>query len=185
MVEVLVGLFIAVCLAAAIAPVSLALQKAGEDETDGMIWFLQARVAIARFEKDMRLASGAGCPFPSVSMVLQASPTQVIILRRTGDESPPIIVEWEIVNGSLMRRWGRCPDVAPTIFPHSLYVDHKTMLEDVSNASRLSYWANGSVFDSVPPDDLAQIEEVTIELRGSVAGRAKDVVVESKARVGR
>ncbi len=47
------------------------------------------------------------------------------------------------MNGALMRRWGVCPSVRPAVFKHTLYLDHKTMLENVAPESRFEYVVGG------------------------------------------
>ena len=57
LVELMVGLSIAVCLAAALVSVWLSYQNKGDGEADSTVWYLQARVAAARFERDLRLVA--------------------------------------------------------------------------------------------------------------------------------
>ena len=83
--------------------------------------------------------AGGGCLFPTSGALLEASASQVVLLQRAADGSGPVIVEWEIVRGALMRRWGSCPVATSGHVPHSLYKDHKTMLEDVGTGSSFTY----------------------------------------------
>jgi type II secretory pathway pseudopilin PulG len=142
-IELILGLALTVCLAVAVAPLWLSLQGTGVREGDQTVRLLQARVAAARFERDLRLASAAGCPFSLSAPILEASPSQVVFVERPTAGAALILVEWEIVDGTLMRRRGACPVARPVIFSHSLFVDHKTMLEGVRPGSVLG--ANASV----------------------------------------
>ena len=186
LVELLVGLSIAICLATAIAPVWLSFQRTGEGQTDSTIWFLQARVAIARFERDLRLAGAAGCRFPVAGPVLEASASQVVLLERDAEGMPPIVVEWEIVNGALMRRWRPCPQAEPDIFAHSAYSDNKTMLDGVSSPSCIKYLIGGrQVAAPAAEADLASIEAVVLDLAGTATPKGPTVRESTTTWVGR
>ena len=164
LIELLVGLALALCIAAAAAPLWLSLERTGSRETDKTVQSLQGRVAVARLERDLRLASAAGCPFSVTVPVLEASPSQVVFLERTGEDDAPILVEWEITNRALMRRWGFCPEVRPTDFRHSLFRDHKTMLEDIDPESSFAYVLGDAVLPGpIPAEDLDAIEAVILD----------------------
>jgi hypothetical protein len=185
-IELILGLALTVCLAVAVAPLWLSLQGTGVREGDQTVRLLQARVAAARFERDLRLASAAGCPFSLSAPILEASPSQVVFLERPTAGAPLILVEWEIVNGALMRRRGACPAARPAVFTHSLFVDHKTMLEGVKPGSVLAYLA-GEV--GVDPSrgvvDLAPVDGVVLELQTSAERANSAVHVTARGRVGR
>jgi Tfp pilus assembly protein PilW len=124
LIEILLGLSIALSLALAVAPVWVSFQSLGVREGDETIWALQGHVAGARLERDLRLAGSRHCPFSTAGMILQATASQVVLLVASSDESAPLLVEWELVNGSLMRRWGTCPSILPSTFGHYLYSDN-------------------------------------------------------------
>jgi hypothetical protein len=185
-IELLLGLALTVCLAVAVAPLWLSLQRTGVREGDQTVRQLQARVAVARFEHDLRLASAAGCPFFLSVPILEASPTQIVLLERQTTETAPALVEWEIVNGTLMRRRGACPAARPLVFSHSLFVDHKTMLEGVEPGSALAYLVGGvSVDSSQGVVDLTLIDGVVLELKTTVENASASVHTSAQARVGR
>jgi Tfp pilus assembly protein PilW len=54
-VELLVGLALALCLATAAAPLWLSLESAGVQEAERTVQWLQGRVALARLERDLWL----------------------------------------------------------------------------------------------------------------------------------
>ncbi len=84
LIELMVGLALAAGLAVAASCVWLSLATAGANEGDLTVKSLQGRVAVARFERDLRLASADGCPFASNAAVLEASASQVVFLLRSG-----------------------------------------------------------------------------------------------------
>jgi type II secretory pathway pseudopilin PulG len=185
-IELILGLALTLCLALAVAPLWLSIQAAGAREGDQTVRLLQARVAVARFERDLRLASAAGCPFSLSGPVLAASGSQVVFLERGTAGTPPILVEWEIVNGALMRRRGVCPLERPAAFSHSLYVDNKTMLEGVKPGSVLSYFAGGVAIDpSAGVVDLSAVDTVVVELQTAADGAIPPVRVTARGLVGR
>ena len=117
---------------------------------------------------------------------MQAGPFQLVLLERT-EEGVPILVEWEIVGRALMRRWGPCPTTAPTTFVHSLYLDHKTMLERVDPArSRFVYEVAGSMMVApIPGADLPQVDAVKLELCSRDEGPVAPTEMVAEGGVGR
>jgi len=186
LIELLIGLAIALALAVAIAPLWLSLEKAGAGEADCTIGLLQGRVAGARFERDLRLAGAAGCLFPTTCPILQASPSQVVFLERGTEGAAPTIIEWEITQGSLMRRVGRCPASRPSAFAHSLYDDNKTMLEQLQPRSSLAYVVDGvRVSGPVTVGDLVLIDSVELNIAANPAQGPGEVEICASARVAR
>ena len=186
MVELLVGLALALCLAAAAAPLWLSLESTGVREGDRTVQWLQGRVAVARLERDLRLASAGGCPFAVSGPLLEAAADQVVFLERARPGAAPILVEWELVGGALMRRWGDCPATRPSSHRHSLFKDHKTMLEGVRPGSAFSYVIEGvETLEPAGGNDLVSVEAVVLTLRTDVAGELGSVRVATTARVGR
>lgn len=164
-VELLLGLALSVALAAAAAPVLLSLERTGIENTDQTVWLVQQRVVAARFERDLRLACAQACPFNAAGAILEASESQVVFVRGSVDGSSALVVEWEVVNGSLMRRWGLCPEVCPATFAHSLYVDHKTMIEDLGSGSSFAYEVRGGIASaSIGHGDLGLVRTVRLRL---------------------
>jgi hypothetical protein len=166
LIELLMGLSLALCLALGVAPLWVSSQSLGVREGDETIWAHQARVAGARFERDLRLTGSQHCPFATGATVLQATPLQVVLLVATSESTAALLVEWELVSGSLMRRWGACPANRPSTFSHSLYADNKTMLENVDmTRSLFTYLVAGSASGaSLLAADLPLVDAVTVEL---------------------
>jgi hypothetical protein len=186
LIELILGLALTACLAVAVAPLWLSLQTTGVREGDQTVRMLQARVAVARFERDLRLASAADCPFSLSAPILEASPSQVVGGGRLPAAAAPVLVEWEIVNGTLMRRRGACPVARPPAFSHSLFVDHKTMLEGVEPGSSLAYLVGSVLIDrSVGVVDLTLIDRVVLELQTTAEDATAPVHVTARGRVGR
>jgi len=185
-VELLVGLALALCLAAAAAPLWLSLERAGTREGDRTVQWLQGRVAVARLERDLRLASGVGCRFPVNGPLLEATADQAVFLERTQPGESPILVEWELAGGALMRRWGDCPATRPSWYRHSLFRDHKTMLEGVRPGSAFSYVVDGvETPGPVIGAGLWSVDAVVLTVRADVEGERGLVRVATIARVGR
>jgi Tfp pilus assembly protein PilW len=187
LIELLLGLSLALCLALGVAPVWVSFQSIGVREGDETIWALQGRVAVARFERDLRLIGLQRCPFATAAAVLQATSSQMVLLVSTSDSTPPLLVEWELVNGALMRRWGACPAIRPSVFNHSLYADSKTMLENVDTArSALSYVvADCAAVAPVAAADLPLVDVVAIDLSALAQGTMAPAHVLALGRVGR
>lgn len=165
LVELLVGLALASLLIAATAPLWVSLQRAGVEETDRTVFLLQQRVAAARLERDLRLAGARGCLFTTAGPVLEASASQIVLLVGSSADGPPILVEWEITRGALMRRWGPCPGCRPAEFTHSLYRDNKTVLEGLSGDSAFTYVVDGVAVDGpVTGGELAAVQAAVLSM---------------------
>ena len=186
LIELLLGLVLSLCLALGLAPVWVSFQAVASTQGDRTVWIAQARVATARLERDVRVAGFTTCPFSNSSIVLQAGSSQVVFLTRPEGSPAPVLVEWEVVNGSLMRRWGVCPALRPAAFPHSLYSDNKTMLENVNTAaSSFSYRVAGRDVGLPGSADLSSIDEVSISVAQKAASAGGAPVVRAAALVGR
>lgn len=184
--ELLVGMALTVVLFLGVSPLVVTIQKTGVREGDRTIAVLQGRVAEARLEKDLRLASAGGSAFPTDGPVLQATARQVVFLGHIDRLSALSIVEWEIVDGNLMRRWGPSPKSRPASFSHSLYVDNKSMLEGLAGDACFTYVVNGAVVEgTVPTDDLSFVDEVAIRGKGSDTAGVWPLAISGTARVGR
>ncbi|MCX8032900.1 MAG: prepilin-type N-terminal cleavage/methylation domain-containing protein [Thermoleophilia bacterium] len=186
LIELLIGLVVTVVLVGAAGLLFLAVTKRASAESDAMVGYLQGRVAVARLERDLRLATAHGCRFATAGPILEAGPSQLVFLRREANSETPIIVEWEIASGSLMRRWGLCPSFRPKTFAHSLYRDNKTMLHDVAQPSRLAYvLEDGSTREQVLQSAMSLIRAVTLHLRMTDNDLVALVSVATEAPVGR
>ena len=186
LIELVCGLTLAVILALAVAPLWVSLQTGSAREGDQTVRLLQERVAASRFERDLRLASAAGCPFDLSAPIVEAKRSRVVLVTQARSGSAPIVVEWEIVNGSLMRRWGACPPTRAAALAGTAYRDNKTMLEGVQSGSLFTYIVGGDVAAAPATDaELASIEGVVLDLRAKSEGARASVRVVSTARVGR
>jgi YD repeat-containing protein len=184
--EILLGIALALVLALGLAPVWLSFETLAAREGDATVWESQGRVAVARLEKDARLAGFDECSFTAAGAVLQATPSQVVLLVRNPGSSAPLLVEWEIVNGALMRRWGPCPSLKPAVFPHSLYVDSKTMLDDLDDGtSRFGYNLAGRVVGEVDAADLQSVDGLSLGIVRQNRGPGVAASLSSVAQVGR
>ena len=184
--ELMLGLTLGILLMLAVAPLWLSLQMSGAREADRVIKVLQARVAVARLERDLRLATAGGCPFSTIEAVLEATPAQVVFLRRDADDGDLTIVEWEVSSGRLMRRWGWCPASRPATYENGLYIDHKTMLEEVNDGSGFCYSVRGQVRQGpIPAQELSLIDAVTMRLGVRADNGTWSSGLSTTARVGR
>jgi hypothetical protein len=175
-IELIIGLSLLLCLALAGLALWEGLDRTGAAASDGMIRLIQGRVAVARLSRDLRLASGQGCPFKTSGPLLEAERNQVVLLSKVSETGPLLLVEWEIVGGSLMRRKGDCPLRRPGTFPHSLFSDSKTMLEGLLPGGRFHFFASGiEIGAPVAAADLAKVDEVFLEATAGV-GRTGPVV---------
>lgn len=186
-IELLIALALGLSLALGVAPLWTSFQALGGRETDKTIWALQGRVAAARLERDLRSATAEGCPFVVGGPVLQATASQVVMLVRKADSMAPILVEWELVAGSLMRRWGPCPAVRPLTYPHSLYSDSKTMLEGIASAaSAFGYDAAGTrVPAPIDSHDLMLVDGISLLVASGSAVPGAGERIRIATRVGR
>jgi prepilin-type N-terminal cleavage/methylation domain-containing protein len=185
-IELLLGLTLAVVLALAIMPLTVGLEGLGTREADRTIAVLQGRVAAARLERDLRLATAGGSPFPVDSAILQATPWQIVFLGSADDDTKLDLVEWEFTEGRLMRRWGECPEELPEGFAHSLFRDSKTVLEGLHEGEPLSYVVNGGTAKGpIAQQDLCRVEAVVLRVEGEDAAGVWPQGLLTVARVGR
>ena len=186
LIEVVLGLSLALCLALGLAPVWVSFQALGTEEGDDTVWALQGKVATARFEQDVRQSGLQSCGFPVEGAVLQATASQLVMLVNSADSPSPALVEWELTGGALMRRWGACPARLPFTFAHSLFSDSKTMLENVDTGrSILSYRIAGRDAEVVAATDLPLVDGVSVLLVERDSGPAGAASVAAAAEVGR
>jgi hypothetical protein len=164
--ELLVGTSLALMLILAVAPLATAMQAGGTREADRTIAVMQGRVAVARLERDLRMATAGNSNFAVEGPILEASSKQVVFLGVTGGSSGLCLIEWEVVGSTLMRRWTPCPATKPMSYSHALYVDNKSMLEGLAGDTRFVYLANGVMKSgNLRSCELASVQGLT--LRGS------------------
>lgn len=185
MLELLLGLSLTLVLTAALFGLATSWQTRGVREADRMFMVLQSRVAAARLEKDLRMASAAGCKFTTLGPVLEATPRQVVFFSGGDRQSEPLLVEWEIDGSRLMRRWGPCPGIRPAEYSHTLYVDNKTMLDGLDEEAQLSYLVGGDiVHEGVSPERLPYVAGVVLIAAGEDAYGTFEEGIWVRARVG-
>jgi hypothetical protein len=183
--ELLVGLTLTVLLALGVAPLLISLQAAEVRETDRTVAVLQGRVAAARLEKDLRTATAGGSSFAIDGPIVAATSQQVVFLGCAGGRPGLSIIEWEIIGSTLMRRWGPCPRLRPTAFAHTLYVDHKSMMEGLASDARFSYAVTGTaVTADVAANDLECVQAVLLRGSGRDADGDWPSAICTVARVG-
>jgi prepilin-type N-terminal cleavage/methylation domain-containing protein len=186
LVELVVGLALLLVIACAALALWTGLERAGTSDGDRMVLLLQSRVAAARLERELRLATAQGCLFTVGGPVLEARPNQVVLLTRVEQVAGPVLIEWEVVNGNLMRRRGACPAIRPLLFSHSLYSDNKTMLEGMTSATCFRYFVGGLEIQApVAAADLAFIDEVRLVGAAATRGGAARIAVAGGCLVGR
>lgn len=186
LVEVLVGALLTLALFALMFPVWERLQQIAGDETEHAVAVAQTRVAVARFERDMRCASAVDTTGAECRAVLDATPSRLVLVSRPGREAAPELIEWEITGSSLMRRRGPWPGSLPGDFPKNLFTDHKTMLERVETASFSYDGAGFSGVSRVPAERAGDVRRVTLSLRLQPSGdRTRPVELHAHAAVAR
>ncbi|MCL5736202.1 MAG: hypothetical protein M1274_11540 [Actinobacteria bacterium] len=181
-IELLIGLSLTLCIALAGLALWESLDRTGTAASDGMIRLLQGRVAVTRLSRDLRLASGQGCQFKTSGPLLEAKSNQIVVLSKASESGLSLMVEWELVQGNLMRRKGDCPLSRPGAFTHSLFSDHKTMLEGLKTGSRFRFFASGIEEQApVAVADLGRIDEIRLEAVAGArqSGPAVDVAATS------
>lgn len=172
LVELLVGLALVLCVSLAALALWRSVESTGVSNGDRMLRIVQGRVALARLERDVRLATAQTCPFASAGCILEATKDQVVFLTRSNSTGELQLVEWELAGRNLMRRRGPCPNSLPSGFSHALYADNKTMLESVSESSRFRYFVRGN--EVLPPVDgcaLFEVDEIELAARTFAADR--------------
>lgn len=185
-VEVLVALALVLVISLGVFALWGTIERSGVESGDRMVTLIQGRVAVARLERDLRLASAQDAPFSTDGAVLDATPTQVVFLMRDDAASLPSLVEWELTGANLMRRKGACPAARPVAFAHNLYSDNKTMLEGLASGSELQYFIGGREVE--PPLVAAQlslVDEVRLRASTAPAGATRVAVVNGGCKVGR
>lgn len=134
LMEMLVGLAMGVAVILAFTPVWLGLERREAAWNDRLITLLQSRVAAARLERDLRLASTLDCSGLVGGPLLQCTPGAVVVVTREGASAGPEIVKWEFVDGVLMRRRLAWPGFVPDPLKNGVFLDNKTMLEGLAEA---------------------------------------------------
>lgn len=185
LLEVMLSISLALSLAVAVAPLWISLQQKGIGEADRAVQLLQGRVAAARFERDLRLCTAQGCTFATSGALLEADSSHLVFVTRGNAENAPILVEWEITHGSLMRRRGVCPANLPLSISNALFVDHKTMLERVQAGSKFTYWTESANVQPETAADLAAVDRVVLSVQSKGVSSAELVQMSITGWVGR
>ena len=188
LLDLLMGMTLTLVLAAAVAPVWLSLQAQAVASGDHVVSLLQSRVAVARWERDVRLATAEGPGHSGCSPLLEADGAHVVMLTGSGKDGARELVEWEIVDGSMMRRRVEWPGLPPAHVTHSLFTDHKTMLEGLQGIAGFTYFAGGrKLSETLGETDLAAVDTICLEIEVRAQGprRGGAVPVTASAEVGR
>ncbi|NLE73901.1 MAG: hypothetical protein GX604_04630 [Actinobacteria bacterium] len=169
LMEALVGLVVAVVLVVAVSGVWVGLERRGATWNDRVVLMLQSRVAEARLERDLRLATAEGCAGVGSGPIVAATPTEIILVSRCATNGDMELVEWELTGGSLMRRRIPWPGQLPRPLNHAAFTDHKTMLDGVVAAPGFRYLCGTQELPSpVTAEDRALID--TVEVRSRLTG---------------
>ena len=187
LLELLLGLGLTLLLAAGLVPAWASFQNRATGASDHVVGVVAARVALARLERDLRLASAAGSSTLAGAPLLEATPTELVVLTRDLGGAAFEIVEWEAVGGRLMRRRAVWTGSVPVDFSHGLYRDHKTVLEGLPSEGALFSYRLGA-FDAGAPIAPADLPLVTaVAVRGSVrpAPAAGSIALDRILIVGR
>jgi hypothetical protein len=158
------GLMLSLILAAALLSLWIGSVRFGTGASDRIIWDVQARVAVARFERDLHSATARKGPDVACNPVLEAMSASVTLLSDPRCTGVPEVIQWEVAGDTLMRR--RAPllvsEDGATALPVR-FVDHKTMLEGVPRGTSFRYVVAGSgQVESVPQEDRWRVESVML-----------------------
>jgi hypothetical protein len=138
-----------------------------------------------RCAAQQRQCGSLGVAYSVEGPILSALPGEVDLLLPGDADTPSRIVEWEVVSGKLMRRWGPTTMTRPDEISHSLFVDNKSMLEGLGECAFTYRLADGRTVSTASGDELGRVEAVVL------TGRVVDVrsrlssTVRSEASVGR
>ena len=165
------GLVLSLMLALAIAPLWTTAEKVTVEGGDRVVATFQARTMVARLERDLRLASALGGGDLECAPVVEADGHHLVVVTRSAADATPEIVEWELVGGSLMRRRGPWAGVPAGGVSHSLFTDHKTMLEGLAPGGSFAYLSGTRALadDATPERDA--ITDVVVQGAVIVGGR--------------
>jgi prepilin-type N-terminal cleavage/methylation domain-containing protein len=172
LIELLVGLVLSLMLALAIAPLWTTASKVTVEGADRVVATFQARTAVARLERDLRLASALGGVGLECAPVVEADEHHLVVVTRSAANATPELVEWELVGGSLMRRRGPWAGIPAGGVSHSLFNDHKTMLEGLAAGGSFAYFSGVQALadDATPERDA--ITDLVIQGAAIVGARA-------------
>jgi len=181
LMEALVGLVVAVLLVVALSGVWVGLERRGAAWNDRMVLLMQSRVAAARLERDLRLATAEGCAGVENGLIVAARPTEIIFVSRCAADGGLELVEWELIGGSLMRRRLPWPGELPVPLGHAAFSDHKTMLDGVVAAPGFRYFSGAHELPTLVPSEFRALID-TVEVRTRLTG---DIDAVWHAEVGR
>jgi prepilin-type N-terminal cleavage/methylation domain-containing protein len=173
LIELLVGLVLSLMLALAIAPLWTTASKLTVEGADRVMATFQARTAVARLERDLRLASALGGVGLECAPVVEADEHHLVVVTRSAANATPELVEWELVGGSLMRRRGPWAGIPAGGVSHSLFNDHKTMLEGLAAGGSFAYLSGARVLAGNATPERDAITEVVIQGAAIVGARAE------------
>lgn len=172
LIEVLVGMVLSLMLALAIAPLWVSAEKVTVEGGDRVLATFQARTMVARLERDLRMASALGGGGLDCAALVEADRHHLVVVTRSSSDATPELVEWELVGGSLMRRRGPWVGVPAEGVSHSLFNDHKTMLEGLGPDASFAYLSGTRALAEDATPECAAITDVVIEGSVVVGARA-------------
>jgi hypothetical protein len=171
LMEILVGLCLSLLLSAALVPLWSSALRRATGAADRVLCQVATHVATTRLERDLRFASAVGCLDLACGALLEATPTELVVLTRSMDGADRELVEWEITDGRIMRRRAPWTGTIPASFGHALYRDSKTVVEGAVSGTAFLYRAGETAFaGSVAGDELARV--TAVRLGGSVTASA-------------
>ncbi len=173
LIELLVGLVLSLILALAIAPLWTTASKVTVEGADRVVATFQARTAVTRLERDLRLASALGGGGLECAPVVEADGRHLVVVTRSAANATPELVEWELVGGSLMRRRGPWVGIPAGGVSHSLFNDHKTMLEGLAAGGSFAYLSGARALAGNATPERDAITEVVIQGAAIVGARAE------------
>lgn len=174
LIELLVGMVLSLMLALAIAPLWVSAEKVTVEGGDRVLVTFQARTMVARLERDLRLAGALGGGGLECAPVVEADGHHLVVVTRSSSDATPELVEWEVVGASLMRRRGPWVGVPSGGVSHSLFTDHKTMLEGLATGASFAYLSGTR---SLADDSTAERDAITdVVIQGAlIVGGRPDV----------
>lgn len=184
LIEVLVALCVSLVLLLGVAPLWVALLQGGVGAQGLLVDTQRWRVAAARLERDVRMASADAPRALGCGPLLEATSDRVVLITRSVQAEGLEIVAWEVAGGSLMRRRASLPAAGVPSVP-AAFQDNKTMMEGLESGL-FTYRAGPGSFDgAVPAADLGRVDAVEIECRLTGTGRSAGVPVAAGAHLGR
>lgn len=162
LIEMVVALALTLLLVCGVMAFWLGTLRAHTERNDHLVTLLQGRVALHRFERDLRAATLGNLADQTPSPLLRATRQEVVLIAR-GKAGALQLIEWELTDGRLMRRTGPLNGTLPSAITHALYSDNKTMLETPGLQGGLTYTGRKDTTD-IGSENLPDVSRVRMEL---------------------